>query len=219
MDYQQDFRSLVRDGYNKIATLYTSARSMDQPDAKLLDELIEKLEDGATVLDAGCGSGIPVAKRVSGHCSVIGIDFSEKQLELARQQVPNAEFQLADMSTLDFPDDTFDAIVSYYAIFHLPREEHPSLLANFHRMLKLDGYLLISLGTSGGVGIEEDWLGGGAPMYWSNFETNANISMVQEARFDILWHRLVAEILIEESDDPEDIGHHLFIFGQKRGAG
>jgi SAM-dependent methyltransferase len=156
--------------------------------------------------------------KLGGHFDVIGVDISDGQLELARKNVPSVDFRLADMSTLDFPDETFDAIVSYYAIFHLPREEHPALLANFRRMLKADGYLLISLGTSGGVGIEEDRLGGGAPMYWSNFDTAANIKMVEDARFDIIWHRLVAEILIEEGDDPEDVGHHLFILGRKRAS-
>ena len=216
MNEEIDIKSLVRDGYNTIAKLYTSARDLNQPDALLLDELIEKLPPNAVVLDAGCGGGIPVSQKLSQHVKVIGVDFSESQLAIARQNIPNAEFQLADISQLDFPDATFDAIACYYAIFHLPREEHPSILANFHRLLKPNGYLLISLGTSGGVGIEEDWLGGGAAMYWSNYDTETNIQMVRDAEFDIIWHRLIAETLIEEGDDPEEAGHHLFIFAQKK---
>src|SRR5215211_838898 len=116
-----DFKETVRAGCNLIADRYLQERTRDSEDIRLLDELISRLPAGAEVLDAGCGAGIPVAQILSQKFHVTGVDFSESQIELARKHVPNAWFICQDMTTLDFGDNTFDAICSYYAIIHIPR--------------------------------------------------------------------------------------------------
>jgi len=75
------------------------------------------------------------------------VDFSEAQIELAKKNVPNATFLCQDMTKLSFAEKSFDGITSYYAIIHIPREEHQSLLTNFHRMLKPGGFALLCLGA------------------------------------------------------------------------
>src|SRR5688572_30678546 len=139
-------KETVKSGYNIIADRYLAARTRDSEDVRLLDELITRLPTGAKVLDAGCGAGLPISQMLSEKFEVIGVDFSEVQIELAKKNVPNATFVCQDMTKLDFPDNTFDGICSYYAIIHIPREEHQPLLVNFHRMLKPDGLALLCLG-------------------------------------------------------------------------
>jgi len=54
-------------------------------------------------LDIGCGSGIPVLKRlVSEGYSAKGIDFSKSMLELAKKNVPDAELIYGDVTKVDF---------------------------------------------------------------------------------------------------------------------
>jgi hypothetical protein len=53
-------KSLVRDGYDRIAFSYLEARPNDGGDVRLLQELIAELTAWSRVLDAGCGSGVPV---------------------------------------------------------------------------------------------------------------------------------------------------------------
>src|SRR5215216_6304384 len=119
-----DYKETVKAGYNKIAERYLAERTSDSEDIRLLDDLIARLLANAKVLDAGCGAGVPVTQILSKQFHVTGVDFSEAQIELAKQHVPDAEFLCQDMTKLDFPDETFNAITSYYAIIHIPREEH-----------------------------------------------------------------------------------------------
>ena len=92
-----------------------------------LDLLLPKLASGACVLDLGCGCGVPVARELSDHHSVAGIDISPVQIARASSLVPDAEFLCADMATLELPEGQFDAIVSFYAIIHVPLEEQRPL--------------------------------------------------------------------------------------------
>jgi SAM-dependent methyltransferase len=116
-------------------------------------------------------------------------------------------FLCQDMTKLDFPAGTFDAICSYYAIIHVPREEHRPLLASFHRMLKPGGFALLCLGAEHLVDdIDEDFLG--ARMYWSHYDAATYLEMLKEIGFTILWSRIVADETCEGAG-------HLFVLVEK----
>jgi len=203
-------KRIVQDGYDVLAEAYLRVRGSDSEDVRLLGELSTRLADGERVLDAGCGAGVPITQTLSERFRVIGVDVSERQLALARENVPNAEFIQADLVTLDLPDATFEAIVSYYAIIHVPREEHPALLANFHRMLIPGGLLLVSMGAGDNPDDTEDnWLDGGATMYWSHYGREDNLRMIVETGFQIIWDRLVTE------EEEFGGGTHLFVLAQR----
>lgn len=202
-----DFKETVRAGYNKIAQRYLQERTRDSEDILLLEELLTRLPAGARVLDAGCGAGIPVTRRLSQRFYVTGVDISETQIELASANVPNAEFLCQDMTELNFMSETFDAICSYYAIIHVPREEHRSIFENFYRMLKPGGYTLLCLGAEDLVDdIDEDFFG--TAMYWSHFDTDTYLKMLREAGFNILWSKKVKDGTCEGAG-------HLFVLAQR----
>jgi len=202
-----DFKKTVREGYNAIAKEYLSDRKHDSQDVRLLNEFIERLPANAVVLDAGCGAGVPISQMLSEQFSLTGVDFSEAQIELAKRNVPRGTFLCEDMTRLEFPDDTFDGITSYYAIIHIPRDEHQALLSNFHRILKPGGVALLCLGAEHLVDdIEEDFFG--ARMYWSHYDRDTYLRMLTEIGFQIIWSRLVA-------DESCEGAKHLFVLGQK----
>jgi ubiquinone/menaquinone biosynthesis C-methylase UbiE len=196
----------VKTGYNAIAAQYLATRTEDSADVQLLGELIQRLARGAHVLDAGCGAGVPVTRILSRFFRVTGVDFSEAQIELARQLVPDAQFVCQDMTELTFPDNSFDAVVSYYAIIHIPREEHRQLLANFYRMLKPEGLVLLCLGAGDLVDDVDDFLG--TSMYWSHYDAETNLNLVLECGFEVIWARMIGDSL-----DPS--ARHLFVLAQK----
>jgi len=201
-----DAKSLVKSGYDTIAAQYTGSRKEDTEDVRLLHELMERLPEGAKVLDAGCGSGIPIARLLSQRFNVTGVDFSETQVRLACQAVPQAQFICQDMTKLAFPAAAFDAICSYYAIIHVPRKEHQRLLLNFYRMLKPDGLALLCMGAGDlPEDAEEDWFG--TRMYWSHYDGETNVKMLKECGFNIVFAKSVADSLSESA--------HLFILAQK----
>jgi ubiquinone/menaquinone biosynthesis C-methylase UbiE len=202
-----DFKKTVKEGYNSIASRYLAERTRDSEDVGLLNDFIERSPADAKVLDAGCGAGIPISQRLSERFQVTGVDFSAAQIELAEKHVPNATFLCEDMTKLDFPANSFDGITSYYAIIHIPREEHQAFLVNFHRMLRPGGLALLCLGAENLVDdIEENYLG--TRMYWSHYDTATYLKLLRECGFSIIWSKRV------EDGTCEGAGH-LFVLVQK----
>ena len=150
----------VEDGYDAIAQRYLdwSAQIADDPRLRYLAEFDERLPDGAKVLELGCGAGIPCGQKLAERHDVLGVDLSQRQVELARANVPGARFEKADMTALDFPDGEFDGVAAFYSILHVPRAEQPELIAKIARWLKPGGLFLASLGN-GTPDVTETWLG------------------------------------------------------------
>jgi len=179
-------KELVEAGYDRMAEAYLASK--DPADGVLLSELealADQLPTSARVLDLGCGAGVPATEWLAQRFKVTGIDISERQLELARERVPDASFVKADMGMAAFELESFDAVVSFYAIIHLPREEQPALLGRIHSWLKPGGVFLANWAVSEWEGSEEDWEGWGAPMWWSHYGSETNLAMLQEAGFAV----------------------------------
>jgi len=202
-----DHKGTVKAGYNKIAERYLAERDRDAENVQLIHDFIELLAPKSKVLDAGCGAGVPIAKMLADKFDLIGVDFSKAQIELAKKNVPNAHFFCQDMTELDFPDETLDGICSYYAIIHIPREEHESLFVNFHRMLRTGGIALLCLGAEDLVDdIEEDYLG--TRMYWSHYNSDTYLKMLKKCGFKIIWAKHIPDSTFEGAK-------HLFVLAQK----
>ena len=200
-------KEIVKAGYNTIAKDYLATRSADSEDVRLLHKLVNRLPRVAMVLDAGCGAGLPVTQYLSRYFQVVGVDFAEAQIQLARQLVQKAEFVCQDITELTFPDATFDAICSYYAIIHIPREAHEALFLNFHRLLKPSGLVLLCLGADDlEDDIVEDYLG--VRMYWSHHDAQTNLDLLVACGFETIWSRIV-----EDATSPGS--GHLFVLAEK----
>ena len=161
-------RLVVAEGYDRIAERYLSwGGGSDIKDA-MLRELMQHIPAGGTVLDLGCGAGIPVASTLAERMSVTGVDISRRQIELARQHVPSGRFIEADMTDVAFPAASFDAVTAFFSLTHVPREQHADLLQKMADWLRPGGLLLASLGTTDTSGcVDPDWLG--VPMYFSHY--------------------------------------------------
>ena len=104
-----------------------------------------RLCQGARVLDAACGEGYGSALLAREAKAVTGLDIDEPVIEHAARRYAsqeNLEFISADCTQLPFPDDSFDVVVSFETIEHLSAQE--TLLAGFARVLKPDGFLMLS---------------------------------------------------------------------------
>lgn len=181
-DVARDYRPLVREGYDRCATTYNSHRLGAPVDA--LTPLMARLPAGARVLDLGCGTGVPVAKALSATCRVVGVDLSRCQLELAREQAPGVDLVMGDMTSFAFAPGSFDAVVSFYAIFHTPREQHQALFERVHAWLRPGGLLLASLAMTDEGSYTEDFFG--VEMYWSNYDMPRYREMIAASGFALL---------------------------------
>ncbi len=179
---------LVKKGYNKIAVQYQADRQTFD-NKKELEELASLLPKGAKVLDAGCGAGVPAAKFLAdSRFEVVGIDFSENMLKLARKNVPNATFIRKDMTKLDFADNSFDGLTALYSIIHVPREKHAPLFESFHRILKPEGIMLVCLGPDEWEATTEYH---GTNMFWSHYSPEKTLQLVNDAGFQTIFDKIL----------------------------
>ncbi len=186
LNARTDRKQLVEQGYDQMAWGYLSTKAKDA--AQVLSTLIlltTDLPDGAKVLDLGCGAGVPATQFLSQRFDVIGVDISAQQLELARTYAPNATFIKSDMTSLSFPEATFDLIVAFYSIIHVPREEQPALVRNIYSWLAPGRKFLATWPLTEWEGEEKDWEGWGGTMWWSHYGGVDNLKMLLEAGFMI----------------------------------
>lgn len=174
---------LVRSGYDQVAEAYAESRDRFS-NVRYLHELAQQLKSPCTVLDLGCGSGFPVDRYlIDRGFSVIGLDISERQIALARLNVPEATFAMRDMMELKDREFTVDAVVGFYAIFHTPREFHADLFRRIRSFLMPDGLVLVTMGAQEAEGTEPDFHG--VEMYWSHYGPETNRAMVEKAGFAV----------------------------------
>ena len=179
-----DKKRIVRAGYDKIAEEYQADRGMFERREEL-EELVRLLPADARVLDVGCGAGVPVADfLVKAGFEVVGVDFSESMLKLARRNVPKAELVKEDMTRLGFKDNSFDALTAFYSIIHVPRQKHLSLFRSFHRILSPKGVMLICMGPEEWEAIDEYY---GTKMFWSHYSPERSLQLVRDAKFQIIF--------------------------------
>lgn len=97
-----------------------------------------------TVLDIACGEGYGAALMASSAASVVGADADAGTIAEAAKKYrqPNLNFQQADITSLPFKDASFDAIVCFETLEHVA--EHDAVLTELKRVLKPDGFLIIS---------------------------------------------------------------------------
>jgi ubiquinone/menaquinone biosynthesis C-methylase UbiE len=197
---------IVEEGYNKIARLYHKRRIERfwnvAPD---IEALTRRLATGCAILDVGCGSGYIASILEAKGFEVTGIDISAAMLELARANSPQSTFLRMDMKKLSFPRESFDCVICLYSIFHVPRRYHLGIFKQFNRVLRPNGLLAVHMGWGDWVGIEDNWLGGGAPMYWSHYGKGKNLVLIQKAKFNV----------VESRASRQKDGTHLFVLARK----
>jgi len=177
---------VVESGYDRLTELYTRERERFD-NWREVKAFTSQLPAKGRVLDAGSGTGIPIARYlVQTGFEVFGIDFSKEMVSVARKNVPGATFQQMNMIALDLPPESFDGVISTYAIIHVPREAHAGIFQSFHRVLKPGGAMLVSVAS---WAWEEfaDYMG--VDMFWSHFDPVKTESLIIEAGFEIEFSR------------------------------
>jgi SAM-dependent methyltransferase len=189
-----DPKRIVADGYDKIAGRYLEWSALRPSSARLsaLDLADRRIPAGADVLELGCGAGLPMTARLAIGRRLTGVDISAEQIRRARRNVPGAEFIEADLTTIDRPAASLDAVVAFYSLTHVPRDEHAALFARIRRWLRPGGVFIASLGVEDDPAtVEADWLG--VEMYFSQFSARVGRRLVEESGLVVERANVVAE--------------------------
>ena len=198
---------IVAEGYDAVADRYLAWSSTAPVRLRYLERLLDLLPAASDVLELGCGAGEPVTRRLAERHRLVAVDISARQLELAAHSAPQAHLLLADMLDLAFAPDSFDAVVAFYSLTHVPRAHHADLLARIVAWVRPGGVVLMTMGAADNPGsVDDDWLG--APMYFSHFDSATNRALVQRSGIRILSADLVDE-------DARDAGaRFLWVIGR-----
>ena len=182
-DPSVDYKDLVRRGYEECSDAFSEARMPGS--AAALSPLLDRLSAGSTVLDLGCGVGVPIARTLAEQDEVVGIDFSEAQVRRAKANVPEGRFFCAELLSADLPPESFDAVVAFYVVFHLAREQHAELFRRVYGWLRPSGYFVVTVSRFNEPAyLEEDFFG--ATMYWSNFSLSEYRELLLQTGFRLV---------------------------------
>ncbi|WP_431198133.1 class I SAM-dependent methyltransferase [Leifsonia xyli] len=131
----EDYAELLRDDL---------ARS--EYDRAMLGVFAERVagSGGGLVGDLGCGPG-----RIAGYLArlgldIVGIDLSPRMVEVARRDHPELRFEVGSMAALPFPDGALAGALAWYSIIHTPEERQDALFAEFARVTRPGGALLLA---------------------------------------------------------------------------
>lgn len=136
------FRAFERSGWGRRAETYGLLTG------KITARLVEPLLDaagvvaGARLLDVGTGPGDAAGRAARRGAVVTGVDIADELVALASRRHPEIHFVRGDAEDLPFGDGSFDALVSNFAINHLPRPERA--MREFNRVLVSGGGLALS---------------------------------------------------------------------------
>lgn len=172
-------------------------------EAGWLERFMDRLPPGGRVLDAGCGSGWPVAATLLARgFHVTGVDAAPGLLDHARETLPDGEWREGDLRTLDL-GETFDGLLAWNSLFHLtPNDQRlalPRLLAHAADAC----VVMIPTGRAEGEAIGE-WRG--EPLYHASLDPEEYRALLAEAGFTA------------DPVDPAEQDGHGFVWLARRGG-
>ncbi len=129
---------------------------------------------GLPVLELGCGNGKTFSALVEKKCEVVGVDFSSSAVILCRSLVPETargDIALADVRHLPFADASFDVVIVFHVIGHLPAVGRVRCADESARVLRAGGTLYFS-----GFSSEDFRAGTGRETEPSTFERKNGIA-------------------------------------------
>lgn len=196
-------RDAVRRAYDEIAETYAAERSERGRGVEVLTAFLDDLPERPRVLDAGCGQGTPVLRRLAESADPVGLDFSREQLGLARGTVPGAPLVCGDMTALPLREDAFDAVTAYHSLIHVPIDDHAAVVEEFARVLRPGGRVLLTEGIDEWSGRNPDWLNSGVEMQWDIAGAEATKSQLRDAGFTVVRElRATDELADDEAEKP-----------------
>ncbi len=176
------FRKTI-EAYNEFAGFFY-AQTFDKISQYHLAEFISKLK-GKKVLDAGAGSGRDVAYFAEEGLDAVGIDISDEMIKTAKEMA-HVEIKKMDMRKIEFSDESFHGIWCCASLFHLPKKNASVVLKEFHRVLKKDGVVYISVKEGEGEKLVESRSLGKAQVFVAFYHIIELETMLRENNFEIL---------------------------------
>jgi SAM-dependent methyltransferase len=135
----------LRRTYDRIAEDWARDHERDTWWRECTEKFASLLPQGARVLDAGCGSGQKAKFFQDRGAHVLGIDFSDKLLEIARHASPASAFRLLDLRDIRTLSEEFEGVFAQASLLHIPKTETFSVIEGMVSRLVPQGLLYIAV--------------------------------------------------------------------------
>lgn len=150
-----------------------------------LDRFTALLPEAATVLDLGCGSGMPIAGHlIERGCRVTGVDSSPAMIGRCARRFPGHEWLVGDMRT-SAPDRTFHGILAWDSFFHLAPDDQRRMFPVFGTRAAAGAALMFTSGPTADVRIGTYH---GEPLYHASLDSDEYRELLHVNGFEVVAH-------------------------------
>jgi SAM-dependent methyltransferase len=150
-----------------------------------LDRFLAQVPQGGSILDLGCGAGLPISGYLirQGY-AVTGVDSSAPLIDLCRKRFPRHEWLVADMRTLEL-GRRYDGILAWDSFFHLCPEDQQAMFPVFARHAGQKAALMFTSGPEHGHVLGEFE---GEPLYHGSLDPAEYETLLDQIGFEVVEH-------------------------------
>lgn len=182
----------LKETYNKIAEDWVKDHNSDAWWIEGTDYFLSQLSKGSKILDVGCGGGIKTKYISEKGYKVIGIDFSDKMIEIAKRENPELDFEVFDMFNINTIGQKFDGIFAQASLLHIPKDRAFEILEKMKNVLNNGGLLYVAVkgkrddGLDEEIKVEDDY-GYQYERFFSYFSLDELKKYFNKLNLEIIW--------------------------------
>ncbi|MDO9539539.1 MAG: methyltransferase domain-containing protein [Methanocalculus sp.] len=137
-------RTKVQAHYDEVAEVYDQRYDLRQGRLyhhHLSRIILNRLPNGGSLLDLGCGTGLFIEHYLKNGDQGVGLDISPGMVRIARLRCPESDFLVGTADILPFDDESFENVASLLAFTYL--KDPDSMLRESYRILKPGGRIAV----------------------------------------------------------------------------
>jgi SAM-dependent methyltransferase len=182
-----DAGSDLQAGYDQVAEHYATEFFEElkrKPfDCQLLNDFAESVRNQGSVCELGCGPGQVARYLKDRGVDMRGIDLSAEMVKVATRLNPDIPFERGDMLSLNLDEDSLGALVLFYSIIHIQREDVVQALREMNRVLRPSGRIVLSFHGGEGELHRDEWYGEKVSIDFRLFQGNEMAGYLEAAGF------------------------------------
>lgn len=189
------FMKDTKDFYNQTAAEWADKWYEDETLLPYLKEFINYLPQNPRILDLCCGAGYESMRMQKLGANVIGLDFSEESIRIAKERNPNIQFVVDNMLNDYSYLGKFDGCAVIAGLIHLPNEKLSKAFEQIDKILYDDGFLFVAVKDGNGKNLKSSYTTIDGEDYDRDFylHTLEELKLYSLGKFD-----LVKELLIDK---------------------
>jgi SAM-dependent methyltransferase len=138
-------------GWEAIASIFVREGRHSRVGVAVVSDWVNQLPAGSTLLDLGCGPGVPRSEPLHGRGVVYAIDASPSLARAYQERFPAAHVACESAETSTLFGRPFDGVLAWGLLFLLPGEVQPEVLRRVAGALKAGGRFLFTAPSQAGT--------------------------------------------------------------------